>query len=107
MSKYYKAEDIMEIFSDESRPENWMGTEAEIQEQVDFDFYKSQIENLQTIEVNEDCISKKFISDSLIHRIAELNKQGEKAIPIQTELIKFKKFIDSITPLIPTERIEE
>ena len=43
----------MEIFSDESRPENWMGTETEIQEQADFDFYKSQIESLPTIEVSD------------------------------------------------------
>lgn len=49
--KYYRADDIAEIFSDESRPYNWMGTETEIQEQVDFDFYKSQIESLPTIDI--------------------------------------------------------
>lgn len=65
MSKYYKAEDIMEIFSDESRPENWMGTETEIQEQADFDFYKSQIESLPTIEVSEENDFKFYYVESI------------------------------------------
>ena len=60
-----------------------------------------------TIEVQEDCISRKYISDSLIHRIATLNAQGEKALPISMELIKFKKFIDDITPAIPTGKTGE
>jgi len=76
-------------------------------ESVRTESVRATINHMPTIEVSEDCISKKLISDSLIHRIAELNKQGEKAIPIQTELIKFKKFVDGITPLIPAERIEE
>lgn len=85
MSKYIKLEDAIERL-------NQLYHSYEVEE---------WLKHLPTIEVSEDCISKKFISDSLIHRIAELNKQGEKAIPIQTELIKFKKFVDNITQVIP------
>lgn len=51
MTKYIKLEDIQKIFADENRPLNWTDTEAEAQEVWDFDFYKSQIESLPTIDI--------------------------------------------------------
>ena len=51
MSKYYKAEDILAIFSEEERPLNWTDSEAEIQAVNDFDYYKRMIESLPTIEM--------------------------------------------------------
>ena len=61
MSKYYKAEDVLAIFSDEERPLNWTDSEAEIQEQNDFYYYKGLIESIQTIEIDEDCISREWV----------------------------------------------
>ena len=51
MSRYIKLEDVQKIFADENRPLNWTDTEAETQEVWDFDFYKSQIESLPTMEI--------------------------------------------------------
>ncbi len=45
------------------------------------------------------CISKQIVQDALIERITRLNAEGEKAKPIQDELIRFKKFIDGLTPI--------
>ena len=61
MSKYYKAEDVLAIFSDEERPLNWTDSEAEIQAENDFDYYKALLESLSTIEVDEDAISRKYV----------------------------------------------
>ena len=61
MSKYYKAEDVLAIFSEEERPLNWTDSESEIQAQNDFDCYKGMIESLPTIEVSEDCISREWV----------------------------------------------
>lgn len=46
-----------------------------------------------------DAISKRFISDAILQKISELNAQGEKAIPIAREFIRFKRFVDGITPI--------
>ena len=63
MSKYYKAEDVLALFSEEKRPLNWTDSEAEIQAQNDFDCYKGMIESLPTIEVSEDCISREWLEE--------------------------------------------
>ena len=49
--------------------------------------------------IKGDAISKQFISDAIMQKISDLNAQGEKAIPIAREFIRFKKFIDGITPI--------
>ena len=68
MSKYFKADDVLAIFSEEERPLNWTDAESEIQAVNDFDCYKRMIESIPTIEVSEDCISKhdiwKIIEDN-------------------------------------------
>lgn len=46
-----------------------------------------------------DLISKRFIQDALIERISNLNAEGEKSIQTARELIRFKKFVDGITPI--------
>lgn len=61
MSKYYKAEDVLAIFSEEERPLNWTDSVAEIQAENDFDYYKALLESLPTIEVSEDCISREYL----------------------------------------------
>lgn len=58
MSKYYKVEDVLAIFSEEERPLNWTDSEAEIQAENDFDDYKRMIESLPTIEVSEGVIGQ-------------------------------------------------
>ena len=65
MSKYFKADDILAIFSEEERPLNWTDTESEIQAVNDFDCYKRMIESLPTIEVSEDCISREQVRAKL------------------------------------------
>lgn len=54
MSKYFKADDVLAIFSEEERPLNWTDTESEIQAVNDFDCYKRMFESLPTIEISED-----------------------------------------------------
>lgn len=49
--------------------------------------------------VQGDAISKRFISDAILQKISELNAQGEKAIPIAREFIRFKRFVDGLTPI--------
>lgn len=49
--------------------------------------------------VQGEAISKRFISDAILQKISELNAQGEKAIPIAREFIRFKRFVDGITPM--------
>ena len=56
--------------------------------------------------VQGDAISKRFISDAILQKISELNAQGEKAIPIAREFIRFKRFVDGLTP-IRTEAVQE
>lgn len=51
MSKYYKAEDVLAIFSEEERPLNWTDSEGEIQAQNDFEYYKGMIASLPTIDI--------------------------------------------------------
>lgn len=55
--------------------------------------YRSSAEAVQG-----DAISKRFISDAILQKISELNTQGEKGIPIAREFIRFKRFVDGITP---------
>lgn len=49
--------------------------------------------------VQGDAISKRFISDAILQKISELNAQGKKAIPIAREFIRFKRFVDGLTPI--------
>ena len=56
------------------------------------------IEALSAEAVQGDAISKRFISDAILQKISELNAQGEKAIPIAREFIRFKRFVDGLTP---------
>ena len=54
-----------------------------------------------------DLISKRFIQEALIERISNLNAEGEKSIQTARELIRFKRFVDGLTPSAerPTEWI--
>lgn len=64
------------------------------------------IQILKSWETNKvDAISKRFISDAILQKISELNAQGEKAIPIAREFIRFKRFVDGLTP-IRTEAVQ-
>lgn len=74
MSKYYKAEDVLAIFSEEERPLNWTDSESEIQAQNDFDCYKGMIESLPTIEVSEEVLkaTKKFNAYTIADENAEM-----------------------------------
>lgn len=45
-----------------------------------------------------DSISKRLIQDVLIERISNLNAEGEKSIQTARELIRFKRFVDGLTP---------
>lgn len=46
----------------------------------------------------KDCISREVIQDALLQRISRLNADGE--IKFASELIKFKKYIDSLSPVV-------
>lgn len=47
-----------------------------------------------------DLISKRVIQDALIEKISRLNAEGEKSINVAREFIRFKRYIDGITPII-------
>lgn len=57
------------------------------------------IEALKAEAVQGDAIGKQFVSDAILQKISKLNAQGEKAIPIAREFIRFKRFVDGITPI--------
>lgn len=46
-----------------------------------------------------DLIDKKVIQDALIEKISRLNSEGEKSIQIAREFIRFKRYVDGITPI--------
>ncbi len=48
---------------------------------------------------------KTIVQDALIERISNLNEMGEEAKPVQDELVKFKRFVDGLTP--PIEECKE
>lgn len=99
MIKYFKAEDVLAIFSEEERPLNWTDTESEIQAVNDFDCYKRMIESLPTIEISEDCISR----DMVAKRLAELweTEHPEKSYDEWLEIAN--KWCDYFPPsVVPT-----
>lgn len=46
-----------------------------------------------------DLISKKVVQDALIEKISRLNAEGERSINTAREFIRFKRYIDGITPV--------
>lgn len=46
-----------------------------------------------------DLIDKKIIQDALIEKISRLNAEGEKSIQTAREFIRFKRYVDGITPI--------
>lgn len=46
-----------------------------------------------------DLIDKKVIQDALIEKISRLNAEGEKSIQTAREFIRFKRYVDGITPI--------
>lgn len=60
MPRYTDIDKLLEIF-DADEPTNWTDTEAEIQEQRDFEYYRGIVENATTADVEEvvrcrDCV---------------------------------------------------
>lgn len=45
-----------------------------------------------------ESIDKRVIQDALIERISGLNTEGEKSVNVARELIRFKRFVDGLTP---------
>ena len=90
-AKFAKAEKITDEIYDET-----MAKVAKECEEC-----KERLRNIrQSAEaVQGDAISKRFISDAILQKISELNAQGEKAIPIAREFIRFKRFVDGLTPI--------
>lgn len=101
MSKYYKAEDVLAIFSEEERPLNWTDSKAEIQAQNDFDCYKGMIESLPTIEVSEDCISKHDIW-KIIEDNAYWVRYNENSTEKGMTLTGINQALNECPPVIPT-----
>lgn len=43
-------------------------------------------------------IDKRVVQDALLERISRLNAEGEKSVNVARELIRFKRFVDGLTP---------
>ena len=52
MPRYTDIDKLLESF-DENQPMNWTDTETEIQEQRDYELYRSLVDSAQTVEVSE------------------------------------------------------
>lgn len=51
-----------------------------------------------------ELIDKKVIQDALIEKISRLNAEGEKSIQTAREFIRFKRYVDGITPIESVNR---
>lgn len=45
-----------------------------------------------------ESIDKRVVQDALLERISRLNAEGEKSVNVARELIRFKRFVDGLTP---------